>query len=656
MNRKAATVVSRSPLVWSAITLVALLVLAWFAYRPAMSATFLLDDAVNLGGLAGIEDTESALDFVLSGKAGPLGRPIAFASFVPQASAWGSDPSVFLRTNVLIHLVNAALLYVLAWQVALTMRLRKQEAFFAAAATTALWLFMPLLASASLLIVQRMTTLSALFVLAGVNLYLVARSRIEQRPRTALIGMSIALALGTLLAGFSKENGILLPVLILCLESTLLAPPERINRAAWRTWHSLCLVTPTLVILLYLISLVPYSDEVVTRRDFTAWQRLLTESQILWDYLASAFVARPGQFGPFHDAYPVASSPPGVLALASALSWIVLVPVALISRRTLPLAAFAILWFIGGHLLESTTVPLELYFEHRNYVPIMGPVLAFSLYAALVRAPYLLYARAAILLLAALNAGVLLSITSLWGKPLQAAAYWAQQSPASVRSATTLAQRQLHAAGPAVAISSLRQFAFANPEHAYIRIPELNLACSINPEADSSALVDYLDTHLPSVSFTYTAGSMLDELLTTAVTVPCKSVDPSTVADLALALASNPRYRASGRYTQFHHALIARIARISGDTEETLQQLAQAIEFGPSVDIDMMMVTTLVEAKRYDEARSFIEEAYDRLPLHPLRRLRGKRNLEQLANYVSEMERIAAGGRGTRPGTDGEND
>ena len=40
-----------------------------------------------------------------------------------------------------------------------------------------------------------------------------------------------------------------------------------------------------------------------------------------------------------------------------------------LARWRWPLLSLAILFFLAGHLLESTTIALELYFEHRNYLP-----------------------------------------------------------------------------------------------------------------------------------------------------------------------------------------------------------------------------------------------------------------------------------------------
>ena len=88
------------------MVLTALVAIGWLIYTPALSGTFLLDDYSNLAGLQSVDDFRSALYFVLSGDSGPLGRPLALASFVPQAAAWELDATPFLRVNILIHLLN----------------------------------------------------------------------------------------------------------------------------------------------------------------------------------------------------------------------------------------------------------------------------------------------------------------------------------------------------------------------------------------------------------------------------------------------------------------------------------------------------------------------------------------------------------------------
>jgi hypothetical protein len=648
--------VTRQRLILSAILVTALLVVGWFVYQPALGGTFLLDDQPNLNGLTVVDDAQSARDFALSGRAGPLGRPIALASFAAQADSWESGAEAFLRINILIHLLNGLLLYLFIRQLARELRIDKGSIEFVALVTAALWLLMPLLASSTLMVVQRMTTLSATFVLAGLNAYLLSRRHAELNPNAALVGMSAALIVATLLAVLTKESGALLPVLVLVLEATLLAPPPKLPSFRWRAWSAVFLLAPTLLIVAFLISQAWYSENMVLRRDFTAWERLLTESRILWEYLVNAFIARPGQYGPFHDAYPVSRSLLEPATLVAAVSWLLLILGALIWRRRHPVAAFAVLWFVAGHLLESTTLPLELYFEHRNYMPIIGPVFALAYAVSRIAGTYMNYARGAMLLYLLVNTGILFGITSLWGSPLQAATYWHVQQPGSVRSASNLADRQLKEMGPAVAMVTLQEFASRYPEHAYVRIPELRLICINWPDRDSATAVDHLEAQLPSAAFSYTSLNMLDKLLVAITQEDCTNVSADDVVILADALLSNPRYAGNARYRQMHHMLMARMADMAGETDVALEHLSQAADYGPNDDVYMMLATTLIAAQRFDEAREYIRSALAELPLQPLRRYNSRKLLEQLNDYANELEHLAQSGGTPRTDDRTEND
>jgi len=630
------------PWIASAVALAIILTIGWLTYQPALSGTFLLDDFENLGGLESVSDKDSAIYFVLSGKGGPAGRPIAMASFLAQAPDWNVSATPFLRVNLFVHLLNGALLFFFLRQLAVL--LNRPDPDYVALAGAAIWLLMPLLASSSLLVVQRMTTLCASFMLAGLNAYLLSRGQVERRPGTALLGMSAALVLGTLFASLTKENGALLPILVLVLESTLLQRPQQLPVGWWRAWSAAFLILPLLVVAVFLVSQVSYSENMALRRGFTAWERLLTQSQILWDYLINAFIPRPGRLGPFHDTYPVARSLLDPFTLLATGSWLALSVAAIVKRRRYPIAAFAILWYLAGHVLESTVYPLELYFEHRNYMPIIGPVFALSVALVHVGGDYRKYARGALLLLAILNAGVLFSVTSLWGDPWQAASYWQVQQPASVRAVTTLASRQLDEMGPAVAMITLEEFAARHPQHAYIRIPALTLACTTTPDFDHSSSVSTLSAALPKIAFSYTAVVMLDQLLSVVARSSCTGVVMDDVRALAETIVGNPVYSGNVYYQQLHHKLLARMARLSGDAEETLEHLTIAIDYSRDDDLNMMMVTTLVENERFDQARDYLESAKDELPWQPLRRIGSQGHLEQLADYVREAERIAETG------------
>jgi hypothetical protein len=635
---------------WPLLAIIAILAIGWFVYRPALSGTFLLDDTPNLSGLASIDDTGSALQFTLAGTAGPLGRPLALASFVPQAAAWGSNAEPFIRINILIHLLNGLLVFALASQLARITLTNKRDVPLLAISVSALWIFLPLLASSSLLIVQRMTTLSATFVLAGLCTYMIARRQLASRPTAALAGMSLSVVVATLLAAFTKENGALLPVFALVLEVTILSPPQDIPSIRWKAWSGLFLFAPAMFFLVYLVAQLPYDEQVIAKRDFTGAHRLFSEAKILWEYLLNAFAPRGGQLGPYHDWRLVDGRSYDSTTVIAMIAWCAVLVAAFRWRHTYKVAAFAVFWYLGGHSLESTTIPLELYFEHRNYLPIFGPVFALCYAVFRIGGRYRAISRVALAIYTLINTGILFSVTSLWGTPLLAASYWYQHNPSSVRAATTLASRQLHGIGAESAIETLRAYADSNPVHGYVRIPELNLRCKISPQNDHAELVEYLESTLPLITFSHAPGEMLDELLTTAIDSSCASVNPDVVADLATAVMKNPKYEKNTRYNQFHHMLMARIERVNGNTEATLAHLARAIEITPTDDLNMMTVTALVDAGRFDDARDFIEESAGRLPARPLKRYNSQKNLEELMIYVNEMEKLTGKPHGLNTG------
>ena len=44
-----------------------------------------------------------------------------------------------------------------------------------------------------------------------------------------------------------------------------------------------------------------------------------------------------------------------------------------------PVLSFFILWYFGNLVIESSIFPLEMVFEHRLYLPAVGPFVLFSL-------------------------------------------------------------------------------------------------------------------------------------------------------------------------------------------------------------------------------------------------------------------------------------
>lgn len=627
---------------------------AWFCYRPALSGDFELDDQSNLSALADIEDTASAFNFVFTGDAGPLGRPLALATFALQADQWEQGAAAFLQLNLAIHLLNAVILFLASYQLGLSGSIRRESAIWAAAWIAVLWVMMPLLASSSLLVVQRMTTLSATFVLLGLTGYLAARKRLDDNPKLALLLMSISLVVGTLLSVLCKESGALLPAFVLVLEATVIARPTNVSRRSWHAWQAIFLGLPVALVLGYLATRIHYPDWLIARRDFNAWERLMTEAKILWIYLGRALVGLPANLGIYQTPPAVSRSLLEPLTLVACLAWSGLAAAALAWRRRFPLFALAVLWYLAGHLVESTVVALELYFEHRNYLAVVGPLFALCAWIvtsrqeirrlAVVVAPFYLL----------INAFFLWSFASLRGDSTLAANYWAFRYPDSVRAITARASYELASWGPTAALKTLDGFVAEYPSHAYLRIQALNIRCLTAPEGDHSLVVQDLYSELPQADFTYTAGSMLSELSSTVSNVQCRGVDADTVMSLARVLLRNPRYIADPKYNRFHYKLMASIYQSVGDYPATLENLERAVSFGSSAELDMMMVTLLGGSGEYAAAKRYIAEALRSLPVNPIRALARRNNLENLGQYIAALERYSQDEPAEAPAT--END
>lgn len=372
--------------------LLVLVALTGYCYWAGLYGDYVFDDSPNILNNEWFHFdalTPSVFwKFLVSGEAGLLKRPISMATFGLNVAFTGFDPFYLKLTNLLIHLINGVLVFCVTKM--LVFQLERNQPFssspraeWVAVATTGLWLLHPLNLTSVLYIVQRMTSLSALFSLVAIWLYLDGRRRIFEGNKGGWRCLLLWVPIATLLALLCKETGVLVAVYIFVIEWIFFRFQARnaIDTRRLYFYFGLALGIPlfaTGAILIFRpdILLASYS-----LRDFTMNDRLLTEARVLFFYLRLFFVPEGAQFGLYHDDIPISrglfSPQSTIYALAALLAVLV---GSYVLRRRVPLLAFATFWFIGGHLLESTFIPLEIIHEHRNYLPILGPTLAMSYY------------------------------------------------------------------------------------------------------------------------------------------------------------------------------------------------------------------------------------------------------------------------------------
>ena len=634
-----------------------LLAAGYALYLPGQHGMFNFDDSVNLKGLANVQDGWSALVFLVTGEASALSRPVALASFLLNWSDWPSTPRGFLYINILIHLLNGALLTWLILRLVhlvpsplvgegrgggcerlpLTQPQPAQRAEWIAVGAAALWLLSPLLASTSLIIIQRMTSLCATFVLAGLLVYLVGLSwEASGRVRRGRWLQAGGIGLGTLLAVLTKENGILLPLYALILEGTVLAGVTELSAA--RRWRMRLLAVIPVLALIYVALTWPAMMAVYAGRDFTLGQRLMTEAVILWDYLRLALLPRPVAFSPFHDDYPVVrglfEQPWALIAL---LAWLATAALAFRRRRRWPLFALAVLWYLGGHALESTVLPLELYFEHRNYLPLVGPVLALSWWVWTLQPGGSLHriGLAALGGYTLLLAAMLWQLTTLWGQPLVAAELWARRHPDSPRATHFLAVSYLAVGNATTARQILERAAHARPASVGMTLMALPLACKNgNPDA-TRALYRLAEAHAATGEHSAAAANSLPRLREMLKQGQCPGLEPADLRALADRLMANPVYVATGRRLGHLHYIQSELYRDERDLDGTLRHLHAAYAADPDIGAIALIVGTLLSAGLHNEARTFLEQAQRDLPLNPVLRIEWRKIIGQLWEVVN---------------------
>lgn len=354
---------------WSIVLLVGI-----FAYWPGLDGPFVMDDFGSIsaiGDRGGVVDWDSFKAFVFGGHAGPTGRPLALLSFLIDANNWPADAWPFKRTNLVIHLINGALLGILIGKILQVLRFSREDARWIALLSATCWLLHPFLVSTTLYAVQRMAQLSTLFIFAGLIVYLYGRSLLATQAIKAYLVMSVAIGLFTILAMISKENGILLPLLVAVIEYCVVSNRRSQLAGLNRYWVAVFLMVPSAVIAVYLGTKFFRDDffDVVAPRDFSVYERLLTQPRILVDYLRHWFIPELYTTGIFQDHFAKST---GVFApittLPSTLLHVTVISVAILKRQKWPLFALAALFFYASHVLESSVINLELYFEHRNYL------------------------------------------------------------------------------------------------------------------------------------------------------------------------------------------------------------------------------------------------------------------------------------------------
>lgn len=367
---------------WSVFVLLALLTLA--VYAPSLRGGYFFDDQIYF-----VDNAEVHVTTLQPGDwwraaisqcgTNLLCRPLSSITFAANYYFSGLDPFWPKLVNLAIHLCNGLLLFLLLRALfRLRAAIRGSDAThdLAAAALAGAWLLLPINLTGVAYVSQRMEALANLFVFLGLFCYLRERRRVYLGTgRDWKLGIILFLATA---AGLSaKEDAALLPLYTALCEFALTGFRNR--DARWCRGaigaHIALLVVPFIAGLAWIGPRAVHGF--AARRDFTVVERLLTETRVLVDYIHWTLLPNLDALTFYHDDLAPSRGlfdPPTTALCAVAL--LALLGAAFWQRRQRPLFCLGVLWFFAGHSMTATIIPLELVFEHRNYFPSAGLLLA----------------------------------------------------------------------------------------------------------------------------------------------------------------------------------------------------------------------------------------------------------------------------------------
>lgn len=377
-------------------------------YWPGLNGGWLFDDYPNIVENSGVQPQHfsipSLVEAALSSPSSDFKRPLVSLSFALNYLAAGLNPYWMKLTNLVVHLLNGLLVYMLTRSLLLLAKpeaSKERDGRIAAIIATS-WMLLPINLTGVLYTVQRMESMANLFVLLGLIGYVAGRQRMlaianiatalqsgtTTSRRTGFLLCAVSLSVPTAIGILAKETAAMLPLYALLVEWIVLGFRSVATQAAGKPIAPLK-VDVRLVVLFLFVLVLPLVTGLAwllpgvlnpsswSIRDFTLHTRLLSEARIIVNYIDWILLPTPHELSFYHDDFRISN---GLFSpwttFTSILSVITLIVCAWLLRPRHPLVALGIALFLGSHLLTGTILPLELIYEHRNYFASFGLMLA----------------------------------------------------------------------------------------------------------------------------------------------------------------------------------------------------------------------------------------------------------------------------------------
>lgn len=349
-------------------------------YGHTLEVPFQLDDFINirdqLHPMTSLSFSE-AID--ASFKSFAQRRPLANFSFALNHYFHGLRLPGYHVVNIIIHVINGILLYVLTYKMlTLTNPPCCRHPVWIAGLSSLLWFVNPLQVQSVTYVVQRMTSLAALFFLLSFLFYLYSRQGRKRGTRIFFGGLSF---LSFAFSVATKEWAWILPGLIFFYEWLFF---QNLNRT-WLKKSTVYIVFGLAAAVLALYAVYGYSPlsiltSISQPRPFTPLERLFTEARIIFIYMGLLLYPHPSRLNLNHDiavSHGLLDPSSTLLSFIGLFGLLFLLVLAI--KRRYRWIAFFVGWFLASIAVEALVADLELMFEHRVYLASMFFFMPFLL-------------------------------------------------------------------------------------------------------------------------------------------------------------------------------------------------------------------------------------------------------------------------------------
>ena len=358
-----------------ALAFIALFVFLIVIYGNSFQGTFQFDDQINIVENRNIflktldwSDIQKTFYGIQGNR---IDRPLSYLSLGLNYYFDGLNVIGYHIANFSIHYLSSIFLFLFIYNTLKLPMVRERygtASYSIALLATVFWSTSPLQVTAVTYIVQRMASMAGLFYIMAMHFYLKGRTADRSWKYVfygSLCVLSAALSLG------AKENAVLLPVSIWLYDLLLIQGATRENIK-----KNLKLFIPAILIVLavglwYVDISSILSGAAYANRPFTLMERLLTQPRVIIFYITLLLYPISSRLTLLHDIELSTSLITPWTTMPAIGLTLGLLALALYLARRNPFISFAIIFYFFNHALESTFIPLELIFEHRNYVPSM---------------------------------------------------------------------------------------------------------------------------------------------------------------------------------------------------------------------------------------------------------------------------------------------